>query len=159
MAYATVTDVQNRYHETLDETLELLVTTRLADAELLIRHRIADLDDQIDAETIDQAIVVMIEAEMVLRLVRNPDGFSQESDGNYSYAIYQQVASGRLEILASEWELLGISEAVGVLQPSLGWSTSQIVPVDPALAWQVHFPYNYPVVEGNTGWWPVGYTP
>jgi hypothetical protein len=158
MAYATLQDVKNRYHEDLDETLELLVTTRLADAELLLKNRIKDLDTQIDESTIDEAVVVMVEAEMVLRLIRNPEGYSQESDGNYSYAIYQQVASGRLEVLESEWELLGVVNTTGVLQPSLGWNVDPAVPIDPALAWQVHFPYNYAKVAEITGWWPGSWT-
>jgi hypothetical protein len=114
MAYATVADVQARYHQPLDDALTVVVGTRLADAELIIRNRIPDLDDRVaDSETYEQ-IVVMVESEMVLRLIRNPDGYSQESDGNYSYTIYQQVASGRLEVLPDEWELLNPPGAGGM---------------------------------------------
>ena len=121
MAYATVADVQARYHEPLDDALITVVGTRLADAELILKNRIPDLDDRVEASQNYHDIVVMIECEMVLRLIRNPDGFSQESDGNYSYAIYQQVASGRLEVLESEWELLNPPGAGGmfVITPSL----------------------------------------
>lgn len=111
MAYATVDDVQDRYHQPLDEALQVVVGTRLADAELLIRNKIPDLDDRVTASQTYHDIVVMVEADMVLRLVRNPDGYSQESDGNYSYAIYQNVASGRLEVLDSEWDLLAPADA------------------------------------------------
>lgn len=114
MAYATVADVQARYHEPLDDALETVVGTRLADAELILRNRIPDLDDRVLASDTYHDIVVMVESEMVLRLIRNPDGFSQESDGNYSYAIYQQVASGRLEVLEDEWDLLNPPGAGGM---------------------------------------------
>lgn len=143
MAYATATDVQNRYHEELDETLTLIVNTRLADAELILKSRIPDLDAQIAEGTILEALVVMIESEMVLRLIRNPEGYSQESDGNYSYAIYQQVASGRLEVLSDEWKLLGVKGSVGVLQPNL--TEGGMYPADPSLAWGINFPYWYPI--------------
>lgn len=107
MAYATVEDVQKRYHDTIDESLAVVVGTRLNDAELIIKSRVPDLDAKVtDSETYEQ-ILIMIEADMVLRLIKNPDGYSQESDGNYSYAIYQNVASGRLEVLDNEWDLLG----------------------------------------------------
>jgi hypothetical protein len=155
MAYATVTDVQNRYHEDLDETLTLIVNTRLADAELLLRNRIPDLDDQILAGTILEDIVVMIEAEMVLRLIRNPEGYSQESDGNYSYAIYQQVASGRLEVLDDEWKLLGVTASVGVIQPNL--TSGGTYPADPSLAWGINFPYWYPIGGDPNGVLLPGY--
>jgi hypothetical protein len=146
VAYATLEDVQARYHEDIsdDETLELLINTRLGDAELILKNRIPDLDAQIIDGTILEAVVVMIEAEMILRLIKNPEGYSQESDGNYSYAIYQQVASGRLEVLDSEWDMLGISSNVGVLQPSLE-PYGTYYPADPSLAWGINFPYWYPI--------------
>lgn len=119
MAYATVEDVQLRYEEEIDESLEVVVGTRLEDAELHIRNRIPDLDDRVAASENYEKIVIMVEAEMVLRLIRNPDGYSQESDGNYSYAIYQKVASGALEVLDKEWDLL---------DPTLGGKSFTISP-------------------------------
>lgn len=106
MAYATVDDVQARYENEIDEALALVVGTRLGDAEIRLKHRIPDLADRVADSEDYEDIVVMVEAEMVLRLIRNPDGYSQESDGNYSYAIYQKVASGRLEVTDEEWDLL-----------------------------------------------------
>lgn len=157
MAYATLQDVQNRYHEDLgdDETLELLINTRLGDAELILKSRIPDLDDKILDGEILEDVVVMVEAEMVLRLIRNPEGYSQESDGNYSYAIYQMVASGRLEVLPDEWKLLGIAGSVAVLQPTL--TEEGISPADPSLAWGINFPYWYPIGGDPNGVLLPGY--
>lgn len=162
MAYATAEDVQARYEQDLDDRLTALVTTRLGDAELLIKRRIPDLDDRVllnsgDDLFIDVEIVKLVEAEMVLRLIRNPEGYSQESDGNYSYAIYQAVASGKLEVSDDEWALLGIGAGMWVLAPSLE-EFPTIPPADPSLAWQVNLPYGYPigVVDEITGWWPKG---
>lgn len=140
MAYATVEDVQARYHEDLDEAMELVVETRLADAELLLRNRIPDLDARI-ADPVEWPnyleLVIMIECEMVLRLIRNPEGYSQESDGNYSYAIYQMVASGRLEVLDSEWDLLNPpgSGAMFVITPKVGYSGLPEGSIDPSKCW------------------------
>lgn len=52
--------------------------------------------------------MVDIEAEAVLRLVRNPEGTYSETDGNYSVTFDRKMASGKLEILPEEWQLLGI---------------------------------------------------
>jgi hypothetical protein len=50
---------------------------------MLIR-RIPDLVEKIDAEEIYQADVVDIQAEAVLRVIRNPEGLCSEQDGNYT---------------------------------------------------------------------------
>jgi hypothetical protein len=74
MAYAEATDVATRSGRTLTSEETSLVETRLEDAERRIKHRIPDLADQIEAEMIDVEDVKQVEAEAVLRLVRNPDG-------------------------------------------------------------------------------------
>ncbi|HVV11581.1 Gp19/Gp15/Gp42 family protein [Amycolatopsis sp.] len=126
MAYATAQDVANRFIRPLDTDEQRVVTTRLDDAERMLRRRVPDLADQIAAGTIDQGDVVMIEADMVLRLIRNPDGYKTETDGNYSYTISAEVASGRLQVLADEWALLGVSGGAFVIAPQfeLPWAPS-----------------------------------
>ncbi|AJD82437.1 head-to-tail adaptor [Mycobacterium phage Sheen] len=108
MAIATPQDVENRWVRELSEEETTLVNTRLEDAERMIRRRIKDLDAKITAGDIDADDVKMVEAEMVLRLLRNPEGFAQETDGNYTYMLNQRIASGKLEVLDDEWEALGI---------------------------------------------------
>ena len=75
----------------------------------MIIRRIPDLDDQIADGTIDVDDVIQVEADTVLRLVRNPDGYVSETDGNYTYLLAQDTAPGRLEISAQDWETLGVS--------------------------------------------------
>lgn len=96
-----------------------MVTTRLEDAELLIRARVPDLDQKITDGDIDVEIVKMIEANAVVRLVRNPNAYTGETDGNYSYQINWKTATGELEILDNEWALLGVASAVYVIVPRL----------------------------------------
>jgi hypothetical protein len=115
MTYATSTDVADRLGRDLTEEETRIVTTRLSDAELLIRSRIPDLDDQVTAGTISVDVVKMIEAEAVLRLVRNPEGYTAETDGNYSYQLSVEVASGKLDILPDEWALLGFKSGAFVV--------------------------------------------
>lgn len=119
MAYATVADVEARLGRTLDSSESQIVTTRLSDIELMIRHRIPDLDTKVSLGTIDPQIVVMVECDAILRLVRNPEGYTAETDGNYSYQISVEVASGKLDILSGEWALLGIRNGAFTIRPSL----------------------------------------
>jgi hypothetical protein len=109
MTYAQPSDVSDRLGRSLSDEELTLVGTRLGDAENKIRRRVPDLDDQVTAGTIAEDDIVRIEAEAVLRLVRNPDGYLQENDGTYSYMLSQQAASGRLEILEDEWADLGVT--------------------------------------------------
>lgn len=119
MAYATYEDVEARLGRTLDSSEQQIVTTRLNDIELMIRHRIPDLDTKVSTGAIDPQLIVMIECEAILRLIRNPDGFTSETDGNYSYQISAQVASGKLDILPAEWALLGVRNGAFTIRPSL----------------------------------------
>jgi hypothetical protein len=131
MAYAHPSDVEARLGRELDSSETTIVNTRLGDAELLIKSRAKDLDARIEAGSLDQALVVMVEAEMVLRLIKNPDGFVQESDGNYSYMISSAVASGRLELLPDEWALLGVSSGMFTIDPYLPNVAADYAPVVP----------------------------
>lgn len=121
-AYATAEDVQAVAGRTLSTEEVALVERRLAQVERKILRRIPDLADQIDSGNIDQADVVDIEAEAVLRLIRNPEGYASESDGTYSYQFNRETASGKLEILAEEWNA-SASSRVGC---SLSFRTSGV---------------------------------
>lgn len=121
MAHAKAADVQAVLGRTLTTEDTALVERRLAQVERKILRRIPDLAAQIDAGDLDEADVVDIEAEAVLRLVRNPEGYASESDGTYSYQFNRETASGRLEILPEEWERLGIKPSrMFSLAPSIG---------------------------------------
>jgi len=119
MAYASVADVEARLGRTLDSSESQIVSTRLNDIELMIRHRIPDLDIKVSTGVIDPALVVMVECDAILRLVRNPEGYTAETDGNYSYQISKEVASGKLDITSAEWALLGIRNGAFTIRPSL----------------------------------------
>ncbi|ASR84198.1 head-tail adaptor Ad1 [Rhodococcus phage PhailMary] len=118
MTYATVEDVAVRFARELTEEESALVLARLTDAENRIRSRIPDLDDQVVAGTILEANVVQVCSDAVLRLVRNPDGFVQETDGNYTYMLSQDAARGNLTILRDEWEILGVRRKVFMIHQS-----------------------------------------
>lgn len=121
MAYASATDVAALLARELDTAETALVERRLAQVERMILRRVPDLATQIDAGDLDEADVIDIEAEAVLRLIRNPEGYTSESDGTYSYQFDRETASGKLEILSEEWERLGIRPSrMFSIVPNLG---------------------------------------
>lgn len=123
MTYAASSDVAARLGKELSAEDKTLVETRLADVERMILRRAPDLADDIEAGTVDEEDVKQVEAEAVLRLVRNPDGYLQETDGNYSYMLNREIASGKLEILPHEWRMLGVRPGgMFSLVPSFGSS-------------------------------------
>lgn len=119
MAYASATDIEDRLGRSLDDSETRIVSTRLEDAEELLLVRIPDLAQKIVDGAIRERLVVMVEAEAVMRLIKNPEGFTQETDGNYSYQISAQVASGRLTIENDEWRLLGVRSAVALISTAI----------------------------------------
>lgn len=108
MAYATAADVVVLWAKEPEPEVMLLIERRLDQVERIIKRRITDLDVRVAASDEFRAELVDIEADAVLRLVRNPEGYLSETDGVYSYQIQADLSSGRLEILDSEWEALGV---------------------------------------------------
>lgn len=109
MSYASPSDVSDRLGRPLSTDEASQVEALLSDAEILIKSKIPDLDDKVTTEEIAEAVVVMVTANAVVRLIRNPAGYTSETDGEYSYQINWRLASGSLMITDAEWSLLGAS--------------------------------------------------
>lgn len=82
-------------------------------AESLIEEEVTDFTEKTTAggESYDASFVkkvIHIVADAVARVLRNPGAFRQETEGNYSYTLDAQAASGLLSISAAEWERLGV---------------------------------------------------
>ncbi|MBM7458570.1 Gp19/Gp15/Gp42 family protein [Rhodococcus coprophilus] len=107
MAHATAEDVQAVLGRELTPEETAMVARRLEQVERMIVRRIPDLASQIAAGDIDQADVVDIEAEAVLRVVLHGDGLVSESDGGFSYQ-KAYTADGTLRLLPEEWQTLGV---------------------------------------------------
>jgi len=85
-----------------------LIERRLNQVERMIRRRIPALDDLTQASATFLADLIDIESDVVLRLVRNPEGYLSETDGNYTYQLQTDLSGGRLVILDDEWTALGV---------------------------------------------------
>lgn len=101
MATATTADVGNRLGRPLEGDETALATTLLDDVELLISQRVTLTD-------IDPAVLVMVEARAVARMLRNPEGFRHQQADGFAYTLDAQVSSGRFQLLDDEWSLLGV---------------------------------------------------
>jgi len=119
MAVATVDDVQDRFDRPLSEDERRLAEVLLGDVEAMIRARIRDLDARVAADSNYRALVVKIEAAAVLRVLRNPEGYRQETEGNYGYSLSAAVASGHLFVMDSEWAELGARGGAFTITPYL----------------------------------------
>jgi hypothetical protein len=116
--YAATDDVELRWGRKATPEEDELITTRLGDVERMIRRRIPDLDARVAAGTINLDDLIQVQADVVLRLVRNPDGYVSETDGDYTYQLSQKAASGVLELTPEEWAILGVvSNRLSILIP------------------------------------------
>lgn len=121
MTYAAAADVTTLWAKEPEPEVISLIERRLEQVERMIKRRIPDLAVRITAGDIDEADVVDIEADAVLRVVRNPDGYLSETDGGYTYQLQSDLSSGKLTITDEEWAILGIKPAarMTVIVPNL----------------------------------------
>lgn len=119
MAIATVDDVQDRLDRELTDDERDLAATLLEDVEAIIRSRVRNLLRRAATDESYRQIVVMVEANAVLRVLRNPEGYRQETEGNYSYSLNAAVASGHLFVMDSEWQLLGANRGAFTVAPKV----------------------------------------
>lgn len=121
MTYAQASDVTTLWAKEPEPEVMALIERRLEQVERMIIRRIPDLADRITAGSIDQADVVDIEADAVLRVVRNPEGYLSETDGGYTYQLQSDLSSGKLTITDEEWEILGANSVsrMSVIVPNL----------------------------------------
>lgn len=108
MAYATAADVVTLWAKEPEPEVMVLIERRLEQVERMIRRRIPTLDALVAASETFEADLIDIEADCVLRLVRNPEGYLSETDGTYTYQLQSDLSSGRLQVLDEEWTILGV---------------------------------------------------
>lgn len=117
MSIATPADVETSLLRPLLQREQEYAPALLERAEGILLSRIHNLLDRAERDTTFHDLVAATEAEAVARVLRNPQAIRQESEGNYSYTINYQVASGLLDILDEEWQRLGAIRSVGSIAP------------------------------------------
>lgn len=109
MAYAVANDVVVLWAKEPEPEVMALIERRLAQVERMIKRRIPDLDLKTAVNATFKADLIDIEADAVLRLVRNPEGYLSETDGAYTYQLSSDLSQGKLTILDEEWTTLGVN--------------------------------------------------
>ncbi|UJD20858.1 head-to-tail adaptor [Mycobacterium phage Zimmer] len=121
MAYATANDVVVLWAKEPEPEVMALIERRLAQVERMIRRRIPDLDVKVAANATFKADLIDIEADVVLRLVRNPEGYMSETDGSYTYQLSADLSTGKLSVNDEEWQILGVNRLsrMSVIAPNI----------------------------------------
>ena len=109
MAYASANDVVTLWAKEPEPEVMSLIERRLEQVERMIKRRIPDLETRVGASATFLDDLIDIEADVVLRLVRNPEGYMSETDGSYTYMLQSDLAAGKLKILDDEWQILGVN--------------------------------------------------
>ncbi|MEW2011423.1 Gp19/Gp15/Gp42 family protein [Microbacterium sp. NPDC078814] len=103
---ATITDLTERSFRPLTEAEKQVGSVLLEDAwNLILTHR-PHVADRI-TEPAFRALVVQVQCAMVLRVVKNPDGYLSEQIDDYQYRRDAAVSAGALYVSDAELALLG----------------------------------------------------
>lgn len=94
---ASIDDVADRWRP-LTSQEQTNAAVFLDDAWRMLKRRIPDLETRIAADLTNELRdeTVRVLAQAVLRVLKNPDGFTRESLDDYSYARNEAVSSGLL---------------------------------------------------------------
>lgn len=111
MTYAQITDVQARTLRTLTADQLALAAVRLGEVERRIRRRIPDLNARCTASAEYTQNVISVEANIVADFLANPDGYTSETDGNYSYTRSRAQVDAALTPSLEDWRLLAANTA------------------------------------------------
>lgn len=98
---ASIPDVEARFRRltTAERTNALAF---LDDAWALLTGRLPNLDADLTAGTVSTENAVRVVAAMVVRVLRNPNGYLEESIDDYRYRRDQLVSSGALTVTDDE---------------------------------------------------------
>lgn len=107
MAYATITDVSTRLGRPITDASEIAqVEAWIGDVESLILARLPGLPAAVIDGTPTAATVAMVEANAVIRKIKNPDGKVAEGIDDYNYRLNENARKGELFLTDEEWALL-----------------------------------------------------
>lgn len=97
--FATAEHVAGLWRALTDDEATL-ADNYLAAASRIIRAEVSDIDDRIDAGTLDAELAGDVAVAMVLRVMKNPNGVRQRSetyaDFSFSETVDQAISSGLL---------------------------------------------------------------
>ena len=98
---ATISDIEARWRP-LNAQQTTNAEAYLDDAWSMLLGRRPSLESDLDEGTVSTNNVVRVLAAMVLRILRNPEGKSQEQIDDYKYTRSELTASGLLHVTGDE---------------------------------------------------------
>lgn len=146
--YATVDDVVAEYDGTIADDQIEYVERKLTSAELVVRAEAGDIGARIGSGATSFEAVKLVLCNMVIRLLRNPEGVRTQTVGPFSVSLDQSASSADLVITRNDRKLLG-------LKPK---SRGTVTLDDPALCHVMRRPPLYPrdCGEWQSGSWGSG---
>lgn len=110
-SYAYGMDIPDEFEE---EVVALIVK-----AERRLLRRASSIPKRIEDGRLSKEDVADVVADMVLRVVKNPGGYSSEQAGEFSYRIDWGAASGRIHVTKEDLQNLGLGASgatIGVVR-------------------------------------------
>lgn len=114
MSYVDTRTVLTGFDGTIDQNdpaqLQRVEDT-IVEAELVLERRLGDLTAWAagDPTGLRERALRQVVKRVVRRVLRNPDGMTSETEGDYSYRLDPRVASGSVWVTDDDWTLLGVA--------------------------------------------------
>lgn len=105
-ALASTSDIVDAWRLLVGDEIHV-ARSKLTFASAIVRAEIRDVDDRITAGTLDPNLVTGVVVEMVLRVMRNPDGKVEEQIEDYRYRLDSAQSTGGMYLSDVERALLG----------------------------------------------------
>lgn len=103
----TIKDIADGFEDDINDFPAGFVQKKLTQALALIEKKCPGAMSRVDSGKLDKDLFLMVLENMVFRVLRAPEGFKSESEGNYSYDRFPTAASADLWITDKELEILG----------------------------------------------------
>lgn len=106
--YATVDDVVAEYDGTITDDQIEYIERKLTSAELVVKAVAGDIGARIGSGATSFEAVKLVLCNMVIRLLRNPEGVRTQTVGPFSVSLDQASSSAQLVITREDRQLLGL---------------------------------------------------
>ncbi|MGK5677516.1 hypothetical protein [Actinoplanes sp. URMC 104] len=127
---AAVGDVGKLYpNMTVDE--QSLTKYLLRAASKMLRQRQPNVDTLLASGRLDADVVALAAANMVLRVLRNPNGLKAETTGPFSKTYDVSAAAGQLVVTADD--LANVTPGPAAPAASSGWAPAATIRVTPGM--------------------------
>lgn len=104
---ALLADIEARYPQAFTEDQKRVIGALLDDSYSILLASDPTIADRLVGSDLLHALVVQVQATMIIRVLRNPDGKLEESIDDYSVRFDSAVSSGTLYVSPAELALLG----------------------------------------------------